>query len=125
MLLYKVFICIKGHRKKVFQISQNASVIYWNQFQSESAPVYRQIQLYFKWSYAVGGENTCIQAQCVDLSIKLIPTQTNTHQSNSCCEPGLCVSGTGDCSRSMYALAGANSSQLIVSVTFFASGSKL
>jgi len=25
--------------------------------------------------------NTCIQAQCVDLSIKLLPTQTNTHQS--------------------------------------------
>jgi len=25
---------------------------------------------------------------CVDLSIKLISTQTNTHQSNSCCGPG-------------------------------------
>ena len=42
-----------------------------------------------------------IQAQCVDLSIKLIPTQTNTHQSNSCCGPGLGVGGTGDYSRCM------------------------
>ena len=37
---------------------------------------------------------TPIQAQCVDLSIKLIPTQANTHQSSSCC--GSNVGGTGE-----------------------------
>ena len=31
--------------------------------------------------------NIRIQAQCVDLSIKLMLTQINTHQSNSCSGP--------------------------------------
>jgi len=35
------------------------------------------------------------------------------------------VGSTGGCSGSTYALASANSSQLILSVTFFADGSKL
>jgi len=39
---------------------------------------------------------------CVDLSTKVIPTQTNTHQSNSCCgPPGLGVGDTGGCSGNM------------------------
>jgi len=56
---------------------------------------------------------------CVDLSFKLMPTQTNTLQSNSCCGPGPGVGGTGGCSRCTHALAAANSSQLILSVTLF------
>jgi len=56
--------------------------------------------------------NTCIQAQYVDLSIKHIPTQINTHQSNSCYGPGSGGGSTGGFSESTYALAAANSPQL-------------
>ena len=69
--------------------------------------------------------NIRIQAQCVDFSIKLIPTQSNTHQSNSCCGSWPDVGDTDGCSGNTYALSGANSTQLILSVTFFASVSKL
>ena len=64
--------------------------------------------------------------QCVDLSIKLLPIQTNTHTNPTFCygpEPG--VSSTGGCSGSTYALTPVNSLQLILSVTFCTSGSKL
>jgi len=63
--------------------------------------------------------NIRIQAQCVDLSIKHIPTQTNTRQSNSCFGPGPGVGDTGSCSRSTSAFAATNSSQLILSVILF------
>ena len=66
-----------------------------------------------------------IQAQYVALSIKLIQTLTNTHQSNSYFGLGPGVSSTGGCSGSTYALDAANSSQLIIFGTFFMSGSKL
>jgi len=69
--------------------------------------------------------NTRIQAQSVDLSINVIPTQTNTLQSNSYCGPAPDVGGTGSCSGSTYALAAANFSQLILSVALIVSGSKL
>ena len=49
-----------------------------------------------------------IQGQGVDLSIKLKPTQTNTHQTNSCYGPG--VGGLCGCSRCTSAIAAANCS---------------
>jgi len=63
--------------------------------------------------------NSSVQAQCVDLSINLLLTQTNTHQSNYCFGPGPCVVGKGGCSRCTCALAAANFSHLILSVTIF------
>ena len=56
-----------------------------------------------------------IQGQGVDLSIKLKPTQTNTHQTNSCYGPG--VGGLCGYSRCTSAIAAANCSQLIPYVT--------
>ena len=47
------------------------------------------------------------------------------HKLIHCCGSGPGVSGTGGCSVSTYALVAANSSQLKLSVAFFAGGSKL